>query len=119
MTPEPQVDLSIEQAEDIMIRLRRLYDETGLSLLSEAMTDIAANRGAAAMYEALLQSEPRASTVTSHAELAEAAVEILADHMTSEKHHPGYVLVPVAAFNKLRAALAHNAAAGGSNGLFP
>lgn len=36
--------------------------------------------------------------------LNEAVNEMLADHMTSEQHHPGYVLVPTTAFNKLRTA---------------
>lgn len=36
------------------------------------------------------------------ATLEGAAAEMLADHMTSENHHPGYVLVPVAAFERLR-----------------
>jgi hypothetical protein len=39
---------------DIIIRLRRLYDETGLSVLADAITEIAANRAAASMYEAIL-----------------------------------------------------------------
>lgn len=44
-------------ADDILIRLRRLYDETGLSLLDDAMTEIAANRVAVAMYETILRGE--------------------------------------------------------------
>lgn len=40
--------------------------------------------------------------------LNEAAAEMLADHMTSEHHHPDYVLVPTAAFNKIRAAIGNN-----------
>lgn len=34
-----------------------------------------------------------------------AVQEMLADHMTSEEHHPGCVLVPTAAFEKMRAAV--------------
>ena len=34
------------------------------------------------------------------------ADEMSADHMTSEKHHPGYVLVPSSAFDKLMNILA-------------
>lgn len=37
--------------------------------------------------------------------LYEAAKEMQADYMTSEGHHPGYVLVPTAAFKKLQAIL--------------
>lgn len=33
------------------------------------------------------------------------AREMLADHMTSDQHHPGYVLVPAAAFEKMRRAV--------------
>lgn len=58
-----------------------------------------------------------ASTITMSAEFAEsfgkeleeliaiksAAQQMLADHMTSETHHPGYVLVPAVAFEKMRA----------------
>lgn len=35
-----------------------------------------------------------------------AAEAMKADHMTSEKHHPGYVLVPTAAFELMCGALA-------------
>lgn len=38
--------------------------------------------------------------------LEQAAKEMRSDYMTSEGHHPGYVLVPTAAFRKLQAALA-------------
>ena len=40
------------------------------------------------------------------AELLATAGEMLADHMTSERHHPGYVLVPTAAFERMRATVA-------------
>lgn len=36
-------------------------------------------------------------------ELRGAIQAMLDDHMTSETHHPGYVLVPTAAFEKVRA----------------
>lgn len=39
------------------------------------------------------------------AELVRSTLAMLADHMTSEKHHPGYVLVPTSAFEKMRSAL--------------
>lgn len=32
----------------------------------------------------------------------EVAQEMLSDHMTSEEHHPGYVLVPTSSFEKLK-----------------
>ena len=38
-------------------------------------------------------------------ELRDAIQTMLDDHMTSETHHPGYVLVPTAAFEKARAAI--------------
>lgn len=38
------------------------------------------------------------------AELENAIAGIDDDYMTSEKHHPGYVLIPVAVFDRLCAA---------------
>lgn len=37
--------------------------------------------------------------------MRQAIKEMVDDYMTSEKHHPDYVLVPVSAFEKARDAL--------------
>jgi len=53
--------------------------------------------------ETPLYPDPPATDV---AALVEAAKAMAEDHMTSEHHHPGYVLVPTVAFEQLRQALA-------------
>jgi hypothetical protein len=49
----------------------------------------------------------RLATRTDVAALVEAAKAMDEDHMTSERHHPGYVLVPTVAFEKMRALVEH------------
>lgn len=39
-------------------------------------------------------------------DLAEAAQQMVSDYQTSEAHHPNHVLVPLSAFEALRAAIA-------------
>jgi len=53
--------------------------------------------------ETPLFSHPPATDV---AALVKAAKAMAEDHMTSEHHHPGYVLVPTVAFEQMRQALA-------------
>lgn len=39
--------------------------------------------------------------------MEDAAGEMLGNYMTSERHHPNYVLVPASAFEKMRTALTY------------
>lgn len=78
-----------------------------MSEFSEVFSDMQREREIDAATETYKRE---ARLMANLAGLREAAAEMLADHMTSAQHHPGYVLVPVSAFNKLKAALANRAA---------
>jgi hypothetical protein len=81
-------------------------------LLSDAITDSldqdwSPKDGAKYCVEALLYSSDicdRIAATRKPSALVEAITGISDDYMTSENHHPGYVLIPTLRFEKLCAA---------------
>lgn len=63
--------------------------------------------GRDAHLHALADAKALASGINADVAIWEACQSMLDDHMTSETHHPGYVLVPTAAFEKVRRAVSH------------
>lgn len=61
--------------------------------------------GREAHLHALADAKALASGINADAAIQMACQAMLDDHMTSEAHHPGYVLVPTAAFEKVREAI--------------
>lgn len=71
-------------------------------------------RQAFAQDKAKLAAKARADAATAELEKVREAVSgIEDDYMTSDVHHPGHVLIPVAKFEQIRAALASRTDGGG------
>jgi hypothetical protein len=61
--------------------------------------------GSALMDEAWAACKRAADILPLHEACVEALRGIGDDYMTSERHHPGYVLIPTAKFEQIQAAL--------------
>ncbi len=99
-----------EQNAQLVTALRRLAGNVGaLAAFKHEIIDAAGCTNwqcvmdAVAEADALLASGTSASTAAT--ELFEAARQMSGDYQTSELHHPDHVLVPLAAFKAMQAAV--------------
>jgi|GEM_PF-4554156 len=76
-----------------------------VALLAQDHEDPRLNLAVSLLHDTIKRAftERTADLVADNAKLREVARAMLSDHMTSEQHHPGYVLVPTVPFEAMRA----------------